>query len=901
MSDDREVLLEVGPPGTGALPVSLMISMKPGHHGTWDLEIAVDTTRPVQAVLVAPDGAAGVVHPLTPTQTGAGQIHYATVQVQLAGPGLIVEILGPDQLAVEELSTYVRPDRQRSVPLARIPPGPDPRPSGWGPPGAQRWESAVQLIGAWRSELGIVLDVLVDDAGKASRMNASARPGGSMEQAWLAPQQMALIAPSLARVWLPAGTREVDLAFYGGNGDQIEEYRQTLSLDNLPVADPLIINMSPPRPAPRMGSLLGTGGRYQAAPETGMHEPVQAPPPSFPARPSYETPSPVAAIEPAPEPGAPLPMQPPPPSRAPAPASRPSGATSRPSGAYSRPGTAARDLAKARRRTGKMRVPVAWPDSIGTAGRAMGPDGPLSGKPILGLVAVIKRPDVTELEFFLDDQGLVASIAVAGGHGILTEVPLPRITTFSPARARVEVPAGDDQLVLFCRNPYGEVYPNLSTGIDVHAQEFKPVSLDRESWEEHVQFAAPLSLDESLCCVCRRDVLVHQAVLLSTLTPDDRNQLRADYALTPDARALCTSCHEEHILSRQWLHLLVTAFSGPNLKLGAVRLVHAYAGAMLLLTPVGRLVSQILLIAFAPRVDERYAMSIASGVLAFGVAVLPWPAVWVSVAQGWRTLLRSGRVVGAQTFGVPVVLLLLGWAAQTSAVPLPEWYAREFYKLDLHIAVGTAFLLALLVVLIIERTIDWVYEGRLQAQRKMVQLGHAARLVPRLLNVADMLEFDRAIDRVLMEGFGALEYQVFALHADAKKFRLKRAVGPLRHQVSGLDFRSGDPHRLGMCAQMGRPLTQAEVAADKEINAAALHTPIPSLAVIPVWVRGEVAEIYNISRMRGVGLTGDLPGLMGMLTVVAGRGLTDMIKNAEAAERAAQEGKAPANVTTSRH
>lgn len=925
MEQQQEVLLEVGPPGTGALPRSLLVSMKPGVGGAWDMEIAVDTTLSVESVLVSPDGAPCLVNPLSPTQTGQGIIHYCTISVQLAGPGLIVEVLGPGQVAVPELAAYLRPDRQRSFPLVRLPPGPSVRPSVWGPPGAQRWEAAVNLVGAWKSEMGAVLDFLVDDSGAAAKMAATVQPSNQSQQSWLAPQQVGLINPSLARLWLPAGTTDVEVSFLRADGTALEGYQTTIALADMPVVDPVSANLAAPRPAPRMGSLITSGGRYHESESTHMNE-APAAPPSFPARPVF---APNAGHAPnaeqlhhTPPPGSMPAVDLPPPvtPRASKPRYSAAGIAAGPqynsdqnlkavaprpepvsvplAGAeVSSPGARAgmnaiRDLQNIRRRTNTSRMPKYWPDSIGQSGPNLGPMGPMTGRAVISLLSVERSTDQIKLELYLDDHGLVASIALASDGGLIAEQPLARITTFSPTRVTVTASGEHGDILLLARNSYGEVYQNLAGLVDAQAQSFREIALDQHSWSGVIQFAQPLSLETTLCCACRRELKVDEAVEIYSLSPSERNALRSEYPITPDARALCKPCHEDTILSRQWLHILATAFSGPNLRLGLQRLVFAYAGGLLTFTPFGLTIVRVLL-AISQNLEERAAYAGTAGLLAFVAAVPPWPTLLSAMQQGWRTLIRSGRVVGAATLGVPAVLGIIGWAAYSTAVQPPEWYASRWYRMDLHVAVGIGFMVTLLVVILTQRIADTVYEARLALQRKMVQMGHASRLIPRLMGVGDMLEFDRAIDRVLMEGLGALEYQVFAMNPDAKKFRLKRAVGPLRHQVTGMDFKAGDEHVLGICAQLGRPLTQQEIATDKSIHPGAKRSPIPSLAVLPIWVRGEVAEIYNISRFRGVNLGNDLTGLMNTITVVAGRGLTDMLRAAEKAEREAKMASTP--------
>lgn len=917
MEPQQEVLLEVGPEGTGALPRALLVSMKPSAGGAWDMEIAVDTRLPVESVLVSPDGAPCLINPLSPTNTAQGLIHYCTISVQLAGPGLIIEVLGPELRAVEGLAAYLRPDRQRSFPLARAAPGATPPPSVWGPHGSQRWEAAVNLVGAWTSEMGAVVDLLVDDNGIATRMGATVRPSNQSQQSWLAPQQVGLINPSLARLWLPAGTTEVDLTFHGTDGSPLEGYQNTLDLANMPVIDPMSANLAAPRPAPRMGSLLTSGGRYREN-EAGMNQPPAAPP-SFPARPVFAPNAghaPNAEALPHTQAGAaPVELPPPVPPRAAKPKYSAAGIAAGPkfnsdqnlkavappvplAGAeVSEPGArsgmnAIRDLQNIRRKTNTTRMPKLWPESIGQSAPHLGPMGPMTGRAVLTLLSVERTSNLLRIELYLDDHGLIASLALASDGGLIAEQPLARITTFSPTRVKVEVAGEHGDILLLARNSYGEVYQNLAGLIDADGQTFREIALDRESWAGVIQFAAPLSLEYTLCCACRRELKVDESVQIYSLSTQERNQLRSELPITPDARGLCKPCYEDQILSKQWLHILATAFSGPNLRLGLQRLVFAYAGGLLTFTPFGLTIVRVLL-AISQNMEERQAYASTAGLLAFVAAVPPWPTLLSAMQQGWRTLIKTGRVVGAATLGVPAVLGIIGWAAYTTAVQPPEWYVNQWYRMDLHVAVGIGFLVTLLVVILTQRIADTVYEQRLAMQRKMVQMGHASRLIPKLMNVGDMLEFDRAIDRVLMEGLGALEYQVFAMNPDAKKFRLKRAVGPLRHQVTGMDFKAGDENVLGICAQLGRPLSQQEIATDKSIHPGAKRSPIPSLAVLPIWVRGEVAEIYNISRFRGVNLGNDLTGLMNTITVVAGRGLTDMLRAAEKAERDAQAASTP--------
>ncbi|MBI4863964.1 MAG: hypothetical protein HY815_27450, partial [Candidatus Riflebacteria bacterium] len=266
--DEREILFEIGPESTGVLPCALIVSIKTTEGQALALEVALDVDRRAESVFLSPDGGLGAVHALSPMTTGKGRILCLSASLVLSGSGLILEVLDPDQGAVADLSFYLRPDRERAFPMMRVNPGGPVSTCSWGPPGAQRWERAVNVTGAWTSELGIVLDLLVDDMAKTARVGALCRPSGRTIQAWLAPQALTLVSPGVARVWLPVDTTDADLSFFGSNGDLLESYSHYLVVASLPTLDPAGALGVPPRPTTAHGRLLG-----RPAPSAGAAPP----------------------------------------------------------------------------------------------------------------------------------------------------------------------------------------------------------------------------------------------------------------------------------------------------------------------------------------------------------------------------------------------------------------------------------------------------------------------------------------------------------------------------------------------------------------------------------------------------------------------------------------------------
>lgn len=549
---------------------------------------------------------------------------------------------------------------------------------------------------------------------------------------------------------------------------------------------------------------------------------------------------------------------------------------SRPAGA---PNAAAADVPFRRRASAGRRTKVAWPQTLGDAGKHLGPPSSVDGTPVLALEAIERTGTGVHVELSLDDQGLIASIVIARRGEELVTVNPRRLTSIGPTRVRITVPDAAPTLVLIGRNAYGEAFSNVVAALDLERGQFCPFQPERAVWGHALVLAPPLEMERTTCAACRAEVDLRTAPAWTSFSPEDREALRAQYALTPQSRGLCTKCHEELILSQRVLHIIGQLFTSKGLVTLVERLFFAYLGALAVLTPPGALLARFLNASLELGFQDWVSYDLSGALIAAALAVLPWPTWIAECVEGWKRYLKGRRSASAAPFVVPLAIGLLIWAGARSVVPAPAWYADWFFKVHLHVAAWLGLVVAVLATVAFGRLVDREALARLVPHRRVLQLGKAGRLMPQLFASGARSDYERTVDAILMDGLGALEFQAFALD-DSGRLALVRSVGRFRAQVADLHFRPGDAHILGVTAEVGYPTTPDDVGKDRGIDPARLQMKIPSLLCIPVWAGGEVAEVYNVSRLRASAVAEDTLGLAEVLALTAGRCLNRILADA---------------------
>lgn len=853
-----ELVFQFGSPGRGVLSAAVLVCLSEVSRDTFNVELAVDIESEAAAAFLSPDGAVGQLCALAPATAPGGRFVCTTSTVRVGEPGMIIEILDSDRTPIKGLSFAVRFAPSTVTPISRLSSGTGSGLRSWGPKGAFRFRESVQLIGAWREERFVALDLLVDDDGRSSSIVFS---GPSFtEEARLFFTSSATERLAVSRLWVPADASKVRLGFRDSRGESLEAYECEIDLPSLAAVNPVDFALSLQSPAAKDTLPRECSGAGSAD--------VDAEAVPIPSRPSS---SPPGAVDPN------LPIEEIRATVSPGPSHQcgeaSGGSAEEPARLLHESSTSTDHPAAASTESEDTDGLDRWPDVLGEESTALGPVGLLTDRPVLQLIGTkTLESGSTCFDLCVDDMGVISHIVLASEGRVLSDVSLTRITPHGPVRVNIELKDLGPGLVLFCRNPYGEVFPNMVAAVDTVARTFRPFRPERRVWKRLLKFTEPLDLEKTLCLVCRRLLQPAEGIRLSDLEPSHRAVLRERFALTSDARGLCDACRKEHLPDYDLSTVVSSLLSVSGLSAMVQRLLVAYAGALVVLTPPGLGLVRLV------RLDEDSAYAFSAAVLSIMIALLPWSRVFgLFVASLGLTRFTHAAIV-LKSFVIPVggVLAVLSIGGFGQDV-LPEWYAGTFFKIHLHVAAVIGALVSGVAVLIMGKVQSSMLEARLEKERWQVQAGRAGCLIPRLLGVTTLTEYRKVMDRVLLEGFGVVEYQLFSFVQDEGVFRLDRALGPVNPAVRDLSFRPGDRHVLGLTARAGHSVVPEVTAGTRATGSKSDTLVIPCVLSIPILVSGVVQEIYNVSRVSDPRCVTELASQIEMAMMVAGRALQDVL------------------------
>jgi hypothetical protein len=416
--------------------------------------------------------------------------------------------------------------------------------------------------------------------------------------------------------------------------------------------------------------------------------------------------------------------------------------------------------------------------------------------------------------------------------------------------------------IVLCRGAYGEVYSNLSGGIDFTSERFCRITPSREVWGALLEGAGGLELSRTACVCCGSCVELATSTAWFDLEEWQIRQLAEDHVVSPQARAVCPGCLGG-LSKPEAFSLISDGEDWPSVVAEmTTRCLVGYAGALVSLWAPGQSVAHLFSLA------HGRAQTLTAALFALGLNLVPWP--WLGggsssrkdgAARAWAATTRE---LAGPLAGVALVAL-----ASLFVEPLPLAQASRFWWFDLHLGVlaGVAGALA--------RSLTWRERSRQRSrevrERQLARMAHLGQLIPALAGAATRTDHDRAIDRLLVEGLLAEECQIFSLDRSEEIFRLARHHGSLPEKLRGFAFRAGDPHLPGLAAQRGRPLTTQEVLASSELSGRITQS-VPSTVCFCSVFRGTSVEVYNISRMRHPEDLPVLRGLLEMIGLVAGQG-----------------------------
>ena len=857
----QERVIEWGKSGRGALGAAVMLSLGPDEAGQqWKIELAIDADPLPTRVTFSPDGAAPLTTELAETETPGGFIAYATFTAPLVKSAR-VEIFSASGQRVEALCFQASLETGMTAKLTAeadraslaVPP------PAVAPPAAPASRPYVHPLQA--RLYGEAPPPPLPPIESAPSRAPEVPPSRAPEPPRPAPTETVASPPPV-----PTPAEPVDP---GSSADGKRSLRSLRSLLDAKDAPP----GAPPGPVNPPSSAVAP-----AASRAGPPTPPPGAPWSFANQPGETAAAPPrASLR-----GEPPAIQSTLTGRLGSPASRVAGPPTPPPAPPPPVANAGFD-APARKRQADRQGRNEWPRSLGEPGPTLGPKSPIDGTPILSLVEVTKEGSAAVLEIALDDQGLVSSLTIARNGLELAHASPRRLTAVSPARVKLTVPDATPPLVLIARNTYNEAFTELVAGVDLGSKQFKPFQPNPDIWSGMLEFAAPLDMDTTACVACRAEIKISQNAPWTAFAPEDREELRAQFPLTPDARALCRKCHEELVLSQRLLYRLGQVFSSRGLYALVTRLVFCYLGALAVLTDPGAKLGQVLSSTLSGPAEDWLSYDLSALIFALAIGTLPWPDFITSFAEGWRTYLKGRRSSNLAPFLVPLAVGALVYFGTTHKAAMPLWYMKWFYLGHVHGVAWIAVTVATVVSVLFQRAVDREALARLVPHRRVMQLGKAGLLLPELFRVTSRTAYERDVDRLLIDGLGALEFQVFARdRSGGSRLSLTRSVGRFRSQLAHLNFDAGDPHILGQCAKLGYPISSDDLGPGQLIEPERLQMKIPFVVCIPVWATGRVVEIYCVSRVRSTAVAEDVKGLAEVIALSAGRCLNHLLTEDQA-------------------
>jgi hypothetical protein len=518
-----------------------------------------------------------------------------------------------------------------------------------------------------------------------------------------------------------------------------------------------------------------------------------------------------------------------------------------------------------------------WPKRLGEAGRGLGPTAP-SGALVLTLTGIERTDAGVRVEVLLEDEGQVATVQIARLGEALASVTPPRLTAVSPSNVSLTVPDAGGPLVLIARDAYGEAFADLIAGLDVDRGAFVPFEPVPAIWKRFLGLRGPIDMKRSLCASCRTELDLGTATSWTRIESHEREALRAQFPLTPEALGLCAACHEEHVLSGHLTHAILKYVNVARFREVMLRLAFAYVGALAIRTGAGALFGRFLDVGFQGGIDDWLSFDVAAAFFAFLLAVLPWPSMLRQIGAGWRALLFRREIPNAVALVTPAMLGGAIWLGYNDPAELPALYVQQFWTVHLTVSAIAGASFAMVAVLLFEALVERAAKQRLGAHRRQLEAGKAGLLTPPLLSVTTQSEYVKALERALVEGLGALEFQTFARPPQEEDFHLIRSVGPFRSSTMNLRFTEDHRSVLGRCAALGHPIAATDLGKDQLIDPAELDFKVPFRLCIPIWANGRVAEIHCVSRLRATADLGEALRLCELIALAAGRCLHRLLK-----------------------